>query len=751
MIGFDKLNPMQKKAVLQLDGPVLVLAGAGSGKTGALTVRIANMIEKGISPWNILAITFTNKAAKEMRERVNNLIGDKAQDIWVSTFHSTCVRILRRDIDKIGYDKKFSIYDSSDQEKVMKECFKRLNFSITDKTFTVKAAISEIAKLKEELISYEEFHRRTDGDLKKMKIAKVYKVYQDMLRTSNALDFDDLIYKTVLLFRTCPDVLEYYQEKFKYIMVDEYQDTNTSQYEFVRLIADKYKNLCVVGDDDQSIYGWRGANIRNILEFEKDFENTVVIKLEQNYRSTKTILDAANSIIHNNVTRKSKSLWTENDTGSIIYAFRAENEFEEGRFVADKINEYAIKDGKKYSDFAVLYRTNAQSRAVEDQFIKKDIPYRVYGGIRFYDRMEIRDIIAYLKAVANSTDDISMKRIINVPKRGLGDTSVEKINQFAIENEICFYEALSRVNEITELKSRAKKFYEFYEMMEEFKSAAEYEKPSEIIDLILRKTEYLREFKEEDTDESRMRIENVDEFVTKAIEFEKNMPVEEANLTTFLEDIALVADIDNYSEEEDTVALMTLHSAKGLEFPYVFIVGMEEGMFPSYRSINFGGQAEMEEERRLAYVGITRAKEVLYLTYARSRMQHGMTEYNAPSRFLKEIPLELIENKNKDLGIKKPYSAGNKSYESIGTGGLSKYARRTPFGINSLNSVSKPLPKPENVTLNFEKGDKVRAPKHGIGTVVNINPAGADYEIEVSFGEKGNKKFLATLSKLIKV
>lgn len=747
MIGFDRLNPMQQKAVLKTEGPVLVLAGAGSGKTGALTVRIAHLIENGVKPWNILAITFTNKAAKEMRERVNGLIGDKAQDIWVSTFHSTCVRILRRDIDKIDYSRDFSIYDTDDQEKMMKEVFKRLNFSIMDKTFSIKMALAEISKQKEELVSWEDYEKKTDKDIRKVRFAKAYRIYQKLLKENNALDFDDLIYKTVQLFRTNPDVLEYYQDKFKYIMVDEYQDTNTSQYELVRMLSEKYKNICVVGDDDQSIYGWRGANIRNILEFEKDFQNTEVIKLEQNYRSTKTILDAANSVIHNNTKRKDKTLWTENDKGSIIHVKKADNEYDEARFVADKINELAVKGERKYKDFAVLYRANAQSRALEDCFVKKSIPYRLFGGVRFYERKEIKDILSYLKVIANPADTIALKRIINVPKRGLGEASIDKVEVFASENNISLYEAMSHIDEITDLKTRAKKFKEFYEVMKSIEEDAENLSVPELIDSVITKTGYVQILEDEGTDEALARIENIDEFVSKASEYEKN--ADEPSLRGFLEDIALVADIDNYNEDDDCVSLMTMHSAKGLEFPYVFILGMEEGMFPSYRVMMYGTNDDMEEERRLCYVGITRAKEELFLVHAKSRMQHGITQYNAISRFLKEIPMELVE-----MPIKAQSSEVSDYIRKSEMKIKPTFTRPTPYGgLSGIQKkpVSNSMPSPKNVTLEYEVGDKVRAPKYGIGTVKSITPGGADFEVEVSFGDKGVKKFMAGLSKLKKV
>jgi len=741
MIAFEQLNPMQQKAVLQKDGAVLVLAGAGSGKTGALTVRIAHLIDEGVRPWNILAITFTNKAAKEMRERVNQLVTEGANDIWVSTFHSTCVRILRMEIQHLDYDNHFSIYDMDDQEKIMRDCFKQLNFSLTDKAYSVKSAMATISKQKEELISWEEYAQKVDkGDLRNEKTANVYQVYQSMLKSSHALDFDDLIYKTVQLFRTYPEILDKYQEKFRYIMVDEYQDTNTCQYELIKLLASKYGNLCVVGDDDQSIYGWRGANIRNILDFEKDFPNTVVVKLEQNYRSTKTILEAANAVIHNNVTRKEKTLWTDNETGSILHIYKADNEYDEARFVAEKVQEME-ESGKLYSDFAVLYRTNAQSRAVEDQLVKRNIPYRIFGGVRFYERKEIKDIISYLKVLANPADSVALKRIINVPKRGIGNTSIERVTLFAEKEDLCFYDALGRLEEIPDLKTRARKFEEFYTLMEHIREEMDQLSVVELIEAVIKRTNYLQLLMEEGTDEALTRSENIDAFINKAAEYDNSGT--EGGLYGFLEDIALVADIDSYKEDEAAVVLMTLHSSKGLEFPYVFIVGLEEGMFPSYRSIMYGGENEIEEERRLCYVGITRARDGLYMCHAKSRMQHGITQYNAPSRFLKEIPMDLVE-----MPVR-PVSEAAKEFAMRSSMKIKPVSMKpNPYG---LHGHKRRIPTPSGFVLDFQVGDKVRAPKYGIGLVKSISPGGADYEVEVSFGEKGTRKFMAKLSKLKKI
>ncbi|WMI82120.1 DNA helicase PcrA [Anaerotignum sp. MB30-C6] len=754
MIGFEQLNEMQQKAVLQKDGPVLVLAGAGSGKTGALTVRIAHLLETGVKPWNILAITFTNKAAKEMKERVHKLVKDGAEEIWISTFHSTCVRILRREIHHLDYDGQFSIYDSDDQEKLMREVFKQLDYSTTDKAFSVKGAMSIISSLKEEMTPWEDYLKSADpSDLKASRVAKVYRAYQKRLKENNALDFDDLIYKTVMLFRNHPDVLEKYQDRFRYIMVDEYQDTNTSQYELVYMLAAKYKNLCVVGDDDQSIYGWRGANIRNILEFEKDFPNTVVIKLEQNYRSTKKILEAANAVIHHNQTRKDKSLWTENDGGSILHIYKAENEYDEARFVAERIQEM-INEGRSYKDMAVLYRTNAQSRAVEDQFVRKGIPYRLFGGVRFYERKEIRDILSYLKVLANPADTIALRRIINVPRRGIGETSIDKLVTFAEGNNLSLFDALGRLDEITELKTRASKFRDFYEIITSLQRDADELSAAELIDTVVKRSGYFQSLMTEGTEEALSRIQNIDEFVNKAVEYDKTNP--EGGLAGFLEEVALVADIDGYEAGDDTVVLMTLHSAKGLEFPYVYMIGMEEGMFPTFRAVMYGGEKDIEEERRLCYVGITRAREELFMTHAKSRMQHGITQYNPPSRFLKEIPQDLVDMPTRQISDMAKKYAMRESMKLSPITSLKQHqvgGRGTGKPATTITSPigRKTMPAPKDFVLDYKEGDKVRAPKYGIGVVKSIHNGGADFEVEVNFGEKGTKKFMAKLSKLIKV
>ena len=734
MINYDSLNPMQQKAVDIKEGSLLILAGAGSGKTGTITVRMADMIESGIRPWNILAITFTNKAAKEMRDRVGTLIGNQADSMWVTTFHSCCVKILRRDIDKLGFDRDFSIYDTKDSEKVMKDVFTRLSFSLQDKTFPLKSVMAQISRAKEELISPSQYGEKAEGDYRKSKVASCYREYQKRLKANNALDFDDLIYMTVLLFQLKPEVLEHYQERFKYIMVDEYQDTNTSQYIFVKLLANKYGNLCVVGDDDQSIYGWRGANIRNILDFEKDFPNTQIIKLEQNYRSTKNILTAANAVISNNTQRKVKELWTDNQKGNVIHIHKANNEYDEGRYIVEKIDEI-VSDGSDYKDCAVLYRTNAQSRALEEALIRKSTPYHIYGGTRFYDRKEIMDIVAYLKFMVNPADDIAFNRIVNVPRRGIGDTTVKKIADYAVDNNLAISDVLEKLEEIPGLGTRGKKVEEFSKLIKDLNIEKDIMPIHEFIGHLTQKIGYYDMLSEEGTIEAETRRENIEEFISKAAEYVESF--EDATISSFLEEIALVADVDSYTEGENAVVLMTLHSAKGLEFPYVFISGAEEGIFPSYRSIISEEEKDLQEERRLCYVGITRAKEELYITHTVSRMHNGQTSYNSPSRFINELPEELIDRQVKNKAFNYTEKMGLNSFKNA-----YDIFNKT-YGKSNLS--------PKDFTLTFEVGDNIRAPKYGVGTVKSINPAGADYEVEVYFKDKGSKKFMAKLSKLVKV
>ena len=726
----QSLNPMQKKAVQTTDGPLLLLAGAGSGKTRVITARIAYLIEKGIRPFNIMAITFTNKAAREMKERVC-AAAKQGSDVWVSTFHSTCVKILRRTIDNIGYSNNFTIYDAEDSERLIKQIIKAMN--LNEKMFTAKSIMYEISNQKNELVDPATYAKEAAGDMRLEKIAQVYAAYQSQLRANNALDFDDLIFKTVEVFKNYPDVLEKYQDRFKYIMVDEYQDTNHAQYVFVKLLSSKYENLCVVGDDDQSIYGWIGADIRNILDFEKDHKDTAVIKLEQNYRSTKPILDAANTVIKNNFNRKEKNLWTEKEDGEEITFHVLDSDQKEADFISSQIIE-AVNKGASYNDFAILYRANALSRVIEENFVKKSIPYKLFGGVNFYGRREIRDILAYLKFINNPDDDMALRRIINVPKRGIGTTTVEKTAVFAQANEISLYEALCNIDDIDELKTRAKKIKEFTSLIAEF---TEYEKShsvSEFIDEILDKTEYIEELKLENTEEATSRIENIQELISKAVEFEKGN--EDARLSSFLEDVSLISEIDSLDENEDTVSLMTLHSAKGLEFPTVFIAAFEEGIFPSYRCVMDPDPNSMEEERRLCYVGITRARNKLYLTAARSRLHNGKYISNSPSRFVKELGNNVKEVLPEAIKFDKPHHATYKP--------MPKY-------VGSPKSYANNIPAPAQDKPDFEVGDKVRQIKYGVGTVKEINNAGADYEVTIEFEGVGLKKFMAHLSKLKKV
>ncbi len=725
----DTLNPMQKEAVLTTEGALLLLAGAGSGTTRVLTTRIAHMIENGVQPFHIIAITFTNKAAKEMRERVNKL-ASRGDEVWVSTFHSTCVRILRREIENINYDNRFSIYDSSDTERIIKDILKQLN--INDKQYKPKSIMAEISNQKNELIGPDQYAEISFDNFRNKTISAVYTEYQKRLHRNNALDFDDLIFKTIELFTSRPDILAKYQDRFRYVMVDEYQDTNTAQYNLVLLLGGKYKNVCVVGDDDQSIYGWRGANIRNILDFEKDFRDAKTIKLEQNYRSTSVILESANAVIKNNTVRKPKALWTENMGGEKITYYNAYSEHDEAYFVVNEIKK-AVEAGKNYKDFAILYRTNAQSRVLEDNFFRQSIPYRLLGGVRFYERKEIKDLISYLKTIYNPADDVAIKRIINVPKRGIGDTTVERISTYANENDMSFFEALLNLDDIAELKSKPKKLADFIHMIHEFQTSEE--TLVALIERLLAETGYTAELMLESTDEALGRIENIKEFISKATEFENQ--AETKTLGAFLEEIALVADIDNYKEDDNAVVLMTLHSSKGLEFPSVFLSGFEEGLFPSYRSITDPEPNALEEERRLCYVGITRAKEKLYISAASSRMQRGETLYSAPSRFLKEIPVEFFDGSRGG----KPATKVDKSP-----------AKPSPLRPPTLGTpMQKTITAPQNVTIDFGVGDQVRQMKYGVGTVMDIKPAGADFEVTLQFENIGTKKFMANLSKLSKV
>ena len=652
---YDTLNSQQKKAVLQTDGPVLILAGAGSGKTRVLTHRVAYLIDEcNVNPWNIMAITFTNKAAGEMRERVDKIVGFGAESIWVSTFHSSCVRILRRYADKLGFSNNFTIYDTDDSKTLMKEICKKYQLETTQ--LKVRQIMGSISKCKDNLVSPEEYALATQNDFIKVKISKAYTEYQAALKKNNAMDFDDLIMKTVELFKACPEVLDSYQERFRYIMVDEYQDTNNAQFELIRLLADKYRNLCVVGDDDQSIYRFRGANIRNILDFEKVYPDATVIKLEQNYRSTQQILDAANAVIHNNYGRKEKALWTDEKNGELVHLRQFDTAYDEAEFIASDIGKLKRNGKLSYDDCAVLYRTNAQSRLIEERFVHEGIPYDIVGGVNFYSRREIKDLLAYLKTIDNGSDDIAVKRIINVPKRGIGATTIDYVQNYADERKISFYDALCEADQIMAVARSASKLKDFVTMIRAFrtkmKSYSLEELLKDVIDTV-GYMEFLRTLDEDDDSEDNDRAQNVDELISKIASYEENEEVEQPTLSGFLEEVALVADIDKIGEDNEKVLLMTLHSAKGLEFEHVYLAGMEEGVFPSYMTLQTedSDPEGIEEERRLAYVGITRAKKYLTLCAARRRMVRGETMFNHLSRFVTEIPGNLLD---KSAAVEKP-------------------------------------------------------------------------------------------------
>ena len=639
MNTMEGMNPQQQEAVEYTEGPLLILAGAGSGKTRVLTHRIAYLMEeKGVKPWNIMAITFTNKAAQEMRERVDQIAGFGAESVWVSTFHSSCVRILRRYIDRLGYDNRFTIYDTEDSKTVMKEMIRRLD--LDPKIYKERNLLSKISAAKNEMITPNEYEKQVTR-WEDRRVGEIYRAYQEQLKKNNALDFDDLLVKTVELFRDCPEALDYYQERFRYIMVDEYQDTNTVQFQFVSRLAARYRNLCVVGDDDQSIYKFRGANIGNILDFEKVFPDAKVIKLEQNYRSTQNILDAANEVIRHNKGRKEKRLWTENGTGDKVNFRQFQSGFEEAEFVAGEIGRKVRTGENHYRDFAVLYRTNAQSRLFEEKFLLANIPYKIVGGVNFYGRKEIKDLLAYMKTVDNSLDDLAVQRIINVPKRGIGAATIGKVEAYAAEQDIHFYDALLEADYIPGLGRAAAKIRPFTLFIQSLRSQLEYLSVKELLEKIIEDTGYVKELEAEDTEEARARIENIDEFISKAADYEASAA--EPSLSGFLQEVALVADIDSVDDSSDYVLLMTLHSAKGLEFNEVYMAGMEDGLFPSYMTITGDDPSELEEERRLCYVGITRARKKLTLTAARQRMIRGETQYSKTSRFVREIPRELID------------------------------------------------------------------------------------------------------------
>lgn len=733
---YDTLNDRQREAVFHTEGPVLILAGAGSGKTRVLTHRIAYLIEeKGVNPWNIMAITFTNKAAGEMRERVDKIVGFGSESIWVSTFHSSCVRMLRRFIDRLGFDTNFTIYDTDDQKTLMKDICKRLD--IDTKIYKERAIMAAISSAKDELIGPEEYEINVMGDFSKRKIALAYKEYQKELKKNNALDFDDLIMKTVELFQACPDVLEYFQERFKYIMVDEYQDTNTAQFKFVSLLAEKYRNLCVVGDDDQSIYKFRGANIKNILGFEHVFADAKVVRLEQNYRSTQNILNAANQVIQNNLERKTKTLWTENEEGEKLHFRQFMNAYEEAEYIVGDISKKVREKDGEYRDMAILYRTNAQSRLFEEKFLMANIPYKLVGGVNFYARKEIKDLLAYLKTVDNARDDLAVKRIINVPKRGIGATTLSRVQDYASQENISFYNALRQAEQITSLGRAAAKVAPFVTFIQTLRSKAEILSPSELLKDIIDSTGYVKELEAEGTEEAEARIENIDELITKVVSYEEEN--DEPTLSGFLEEVALVADIDSVDGDDNQVLLMTLHSAKGLEFPFVYLAGMEDGIFPSYMTITADDPTEIEEERRLCYVGITRAMKDLTLTCAQQRMIRGETQYNKVSRFIKEIPRDLVElgrefQEKKVMDIPMPTS-----FRQM------KQAFKQPAFVPKQFEVKK------SDGLDYSVGDTVKHIKFGTGVVTAIVEGGRDYEVTVNFDKVGVKKMFASFAKLKKV
>lgn len=742
MNNYDILNPEQKEAVLHTEGPLLILAGAGSGKTRVLTHRVAYLIEQGVNPWNILAITFTNKAAGEMRERVDKIVGMGSESVWVSTFHSACVRILRRHIDRLGFDTSFSIYDADDQKSLMKEVCKKLE--IDTKIFKEKMLLGVISKAKDELIGPVEMELNAGGDYHRQRVASAYKEYQAQLRRNNALDFDDLIMKTVELFQNCPEVLDNYQERFRYIMVDEYQDTNTAQFRLVSLLASKYRNLCVVGDDDQSIYKFRGANIGNILNFEKVYPEAKVIKLEQNYRSTGNILQAANDVIRNNAGRKEKRLWTENEPGAPVHFRQFQNGFEEAEHIIGNISSHIQKGEAEYRDHAVLYRTNAQSRLFEEKLIYANIPYKIIGGVNFYARKEIKDLLAYLKTIDNGRDEIAVRRIINVPKRGIGAATLNRVGDYASAYGISFYDALLQAGDIPGIGRGGTKILPFTVLIQTLRAKQEMGTVSDILKGVIEETGYVRELELEGTDEAQARIENINELISKVKGYDDN--AEEPSLSGFLEEVALVADIDNLEEESNHVVLMTLHSAKGLEFPYVYMAGMEEGLFPSYMSIMADNpQEEVEEERRLCYVGITRAQKELTLTAARQRMIRGETQYNQVSRFVREIPQEDLDVRAESPGQRAREERQQKEQQ-----------RKMAFLEARQNLRSKPFETRQYAVkkadhLEYGPGDRVRHIKFGEGTVLDITEGGKDYEVRVDFDSAGVKRLFASFAKLKKL
>ncbi len=745
---FEQLNPMQRKAVETTEGPLLILAGAGSGKTRALTHRIAYLIEeKGVNPWNILAITFTNKAAGEMRDRVDRLVSVGAEKIWVSTFHSACVRILREYIKGLGYTTNFTIYDGDDQKTLMRQILKRLDMD--PKTYREKAVLSQVSSLKNELVSFEEYSARAAGNFRDSQVAEIYTAYQEELKKNNALDFDDLLVKTVELLQSDRDVREYYQNRFQYIMVDEYQDTNHAQFKLIELLAGKHGNLCVVGDDDQSIYRFRGADIRNILEFEAEYPGAQVIRLEQNYRSTKTILEAANQIISNNEGRKEKRLWTENEEGEKLRICAFETGADEAEAIAGEVASLHIP----YRDIAVLYRTNAQSRLLEERFVHKNIPYQVVGGVNFYQRKEIKDILAYLKTIDSGMDDLAVQRIINVPRRGIGATSIGKVMNFAGAHNLRFYEALKESDLIDTLGKVHGKIKGFVDVIENLRAQASALDLPDLIEAVIRDTGYEDELKNDDAVSVQARMENIQELINKAADFSIRAKEKEDLLGRFLEEVALVADIDRTSEEEDRVLLMTLHSAKGLEFSRVYIAGMEDGLFPSGKSVNAEDDSLLEEERRLAYVGVTRAKKALVLTWSRRRMVNGESRWCKPSRFLEEIPVKLQEHFQTSAWPSRQEGGDTVQQQPANGGKRSPYsAPKAVFGEDAYTrNIGKQFTVTKAVSLDYQAGDRVSHVKYGDGTVTAVVDGKKDYEVTVNFDRVGQKKMFASFAKLEKI
>ena len=731
-MNLDNFNDKQKEAILTTDGPLLVLAGAGSGKTTVVVNKIAYILEQKLcAPYRILAITFTNKAANELKNRVEAILGESSEGIWIGTFHSICMKILRRNIVKLGYQQDFLIYDSADQKTLIKRCMKELKMD--EKAFPPKSILAEISAAKDNLMEPDVYLSAYQGDFRKTQIGECYKLYQKRLFESNALDFDDIITLTVKLFACDNEVLEYYQDKFKYVFVDEYQDTNNAQYILTSMLAGKYKNICVVGDDDQSIYKFRGANINNILDFESDYDNARVIKLEQNYRSTQNILNAANSVISNNISRKGKELWTSNGDGEKITLFEANNEYEEADFIAKTIEKNVKYGDKKYSDIAILYRTNAQSRVLETTLSGFSIPYRVLAGLRFYDRKEIKDMLAYLRLVFNPNDNISLIRIVNEPSRKIGVTSIEKIAAVAGQNNVSMFEVMKNADKFAELTKAAVKLKDFTSMIEDIREKADMSSPSSILETLYRRSGYELMLLAENTVENQTRIENIQEFVVSAREYEKS--TEEPTLSEFLESTALVADVDNYDEEQESVVLMTLHSAKGLEFPIVFMCGMEDGLFPSQRSMY--SEEEIEEERRLCYVGITRAKKELYLTYADRRSMYGGSTYSKASRFLEEIPKNYVHT------IEQPKAT------TVSRGTQTSQSQMFDKLFERKKSAE-PAISVAPTSFDFKAGDMVEHRKFGKGMILSVTPAGNDVKVEIVFDAVGTKSLMGSFAKLKK-